>query len=433
MRNLMFFISVFFFVNILICQIKIKIDPNTLKDRFGKGSKTEKATKNTNTNSYNFERNPNAPENINNDLKLGEYCVAIDSRGNLSFKSVYSVVNGGYGLIASGATEWEIKNNSNSIQYYALNSVYPEVNFTEFNKEVGAYEMYIKPFMECFSKSYNMTLGVLKGPLSTWPKYYFADVKEVELYRTKLTELDKIIQQKYSNFPNYYCKYNENPYVWVKIASDRENMIKCLISTSGTGGLDRELKLYLDDAEDAMNAIDKFNNGADWSVGATQVERALSPKARQEFYDNQTGFKEYAAFAALGNGNKNMPYDTMNAAYDKIKTALKVAMLKHKPDDSWFKYHDAGLESKMKAHLKNIAALKVYKIGLSHDAWQIEQNNYGIPVYRYKYGQLYVKSPNTDHGYCLLLFYSMRQDYSGGGTYGESYVGSYSESIYACP
>ena len=92
----------------------------------------------------------------------------------------------------------------------------------------------------------------------------------------------------------------------------------------------------------------------------------------------------------------------------------------------------AASEALMKGYLKNPAILKIHKIGISDADWQIEKNNIGIPLYRYKRGTMWVRNNNDDHPYCKGLFFVIKQDYSGGGTYGKSFISEYSEELRGC-
>jgi hypothetical protein len=442
MKHVVFLCAVGFTLT-FTAQIKINVNGSnvTLK---GKGSNTNKSngsndgttngTANSSNDSYNFERNPDAPATVNNNIAAGAFCVVIDSRGYLSRKRVYQVVDGGYAIIDANATDWDLKNNANAIRYFAANSVYPDVDFTKFRNECRPYEEYVRHYLNCYASNHLPSLSVLTNWNERWPAYYLGSVREAKEHQRKLKSLDSLFKLRYSSLPNFYCKYEDNPFIWGQIAMKRDSLISCLLSSSGDGEFGVQITNMVTGITDEIKDAVSFNNGGDWFVNDDLVGQAVSPKARQERFTNLEGFfNDYAELAKLTGRNPSMPKDTLTLLLDNLKSTLKTALPKHKPTDNMFKFRDAGLESKMKAYLKNAAALTVYKIGLTHDVWQIKKNDVGIPEYKYKYGAMYVKNPSWDHGYCKVLFFTLKQDYAGGGTYGETHVGWYSEEYYGCP
>jgi hypothetical protein len=87
----------------------------------------------------------------------------------------------------------------------------------------------------------------------------------------------------------------------------------------------------------------------------------------------------------------------------------------------------------MKNHLKNSASFTYHKIGCGDADWQIEKNSAGIPLYRYKRTYMWIRNPSNDHPYCKSLSFVIKQQYSGGGTYGGSTVSEYFEQLCGCP
>ncbi len=87
----------------------------------------------------------------------------------------------------------------------------------------------------------------------------------------------------------------------------------------------------------------------------------------------------------------------------------------------------------MKNYLKNPSGLKIHKIGFNDSNWDIAKNDIGIPMYKYRTGQMFVKNPSDDHGFCKVIFFKLKQEYSGGGTFANAKVNNYYEELYACP
>ena len=419
-------------------QIKLNVNGTSINIK-GKGTNANKENttetgSQSNNSDYTFERNPDAPLDVNNNLEAGTYCVVIDSRSNMSRKRVYQIVKGGYAIIAADATDWDLKNNANAIRYFAANSVYPDVDFTKFNNNLRPYEEYVKHYLNCFSKSNLPSLSVLTSWNQRWPAYYLGSVNEANEHLRKLKSLDSIFKISYANLPNFYTKYEDNPFVWGKIAQKRDSMVACLLSSSGDGLYGEQLKGWVTMYQEDIAKAKAFNVGSDWKVSNEMIGNAASKNLREEWNKKfEIFFQDYAAFAKLVGKNPNIAKDTLTLLLDNLAFELKTALPKKKPEDYIFKYRDAGLEAKMKAYLKNASNLAVYKIGLTHDIWQIIKNDAGIPEYKYKYAAMYVKNPSWDHNYCKVLYFTMKQEYAGGGTYGETHVGWYNEEFFGCP
>lgn len=84
---------------------------------------------------------------------------------------------------------------------------------------------------------------------------------------------------------------------------------------------------------------------------------------------------------------------------------------------------DAAIENNLKSQLKkNYPSMQLVEVFCPADAtakWDIVKNSVGIPEYRLKYAEVIII--DDEHpGHKLATQYSIRQDYLGGGTYGES-------------
>lgn len=427
----------------ITAQIKINVNgknisvkgknSNSQKGSDGNGNTNIEENSNKNNNAYNFETNPDAPVSVNNNILAGNSCVVIDSRGNMSRKKVYQVVEGGYAIIDANATDWDLRNNANAVRYFAANSVYPDVDFDQFSNDCSPYKEYVRHYLKCYSANHLPSMEVLKGWESNFPEYMLGSVKEAKEHLFKLKSLDSLMKLKYGNLPNFYCKYEENPFIWGQIAEKRDSMISCLLVSSGDGEYGSALKIMIKDVEEAIQNSKSYVNGGDWSVNNDLIGQAISNKSRKERFDKlSTFFNDYAEFAKLSGGKPNKAKDTLNALLDQLKMELQTALPKYKPVDSKFKFRDSGLETIMKSYLKDAKSLTVFKIGLTHDTWQVKKNNIDIPEYKYKFGAMYVKNPSWDHGYCKVLYFTLKQDYLGGGTYGATHVGWYSEDYHGC-
>lgn len=84
---------------------------------------------------------------------------------------------------------------------------------------------------------------------------------------------------------------------------------------------------------------------------------------------------------------------------------------------------DASIENNLKSQLKkNYPSMQLVDVLCPTDAtakWDIVKNSIGIPEYRLKYAEVIIID-NEHPGHKLATQYPIRQDYIGGGSYGES-------------
>lgn len=373
--------------------------------------------------------NPAAPANFDANLSVGETAIAIDSRWELRKVTILSKGNGTYNVVPVGTTEWEIKNKRNAVQTYKANSVYKDFDIGGFFNAVKPYQRYVEPYLECYAAAFKFPSSYVTGK-EKWGSYYIKDVKEFDEQITKLGELWQMIQTKYPNVPNTFSPYSTNPVVWASIAKNREPMVKCI----GSNPNDENIKWMIKDIAVAKRGVDNYNGSNDLYVGGSLdwIWRAVSEKKREEFYTAQTGFKDFEALALKVGKDPNELKNKLNTELDALKASVEPKIPTFKMKDWYFKYQDAAAQTKMKAYLKNPASLKVYKTGVSDEVWQIEKNSLGIPLYRYKRGQMLVKNSADDHPFCKGLFFVIKQTYSGGGSYGGSEISNYHEELYGC-
>ncbi len=107
--------------------------------------------------------------------------------------------------------------------------------------------------------------------------------------------------------------------------------------------------------------------------------------------------------------------------FDEIGAAAKRTLPKYRPRN--YTHQASGEESLIRNLIKDqLPDAKVLEAGVSTPSWMIEKLNNGIPRSRYKYGMAWVKSPKDDDGFCRIVYVNIIQDYSGGGTYGDSWA-----------
>ena len=366
--------------------------------------------------------NPNADPAYNGNLNVNDMVIAVDKGAALKTMKVFQKKDGMYQLGTKDITAWEIKNSPSALKWYKANSVYPYFDVEAFNTRTGKYKSVVAAYLLCFSQKYNFKVAIVTGS-TNWPTYYIKDNAEHESEKNKLEELFQIIDKEFPVLPNTFLPYTQNPAIWKLVAKDRVELLECLSKVENPD-IARMFEIYLREIASAKQAAESFTGGTSGLYNGTTYSwmfRAVSKKAREEYIAAQKGWNTNA-----GSVSK------LNTALDDLKTSVTPKLALLKMENNLFQYRDAPSEALMKAYLKNPAILKIHKIGVSDADWQIEKNNIGIPLYRYKRGTMWVRNNTDDHAYCKGLFFVIKQDYSGGGTYGKSFISEYSEELRGC-
>jgi hypothetical protein len=366
--------------------------------------------------------NPAADPAYDGNLNVNDMVIAVDKGAALKTMKVFQKKDGMYQLGTKDITAWEIKNSPNALKWYKANSVYPYFDENAFNARTGKYKSVVAAYLLCFSQKYKLNVAIVTGS-TNWPTYYIKDNAEHDDQQKKLEELFQIIDKEFPSLPNTFLSYTQNPAIWKLVARDRVELLECLSKVENPD-ITKTIDRYLKEIASAKTAAQNFTGGtSDLYNGTTYswMLRAVSKKAREDYIATQKGWNTNAGAVSK-----------INTALDELKTICspKIAMLKM--ENNLFQYHDAASEALMKGYLKNPGLLKILKTGISDADWLIEKNDLGIPLYRYKRGTMWVRNNTDDHPYCKGLFFVIKQDYSGGGTYGKSFISEYSEELKGC-
>lgn len=189
--------------------------------------------------------------------------------------------------------------------------------------------------------------------------------------------------------------------------------------------LDARLSLFLDELAKAKKDVDKYNsNDYLYLVNSTSGEwmwRAVSPKERAEFEEKWKSVMTPGAKKRFDEG------------FAALAVSAAAKLPTYKASINKFTVHNAAEERMMKGVLTKIADYKIFSSGLEQAAWLIDKNDYGLPTARYKHGVIYLRDTKSDHPYCYATYVNIKQDYSGGGTYGASYARFIEDEMVGCP
>ena len=131
--------------------------------------------------------------------------------------------------------------------------------------------------------------------------------------------------------------------------------------------------------------------------------QAISPKERKELLDKIPP-QDHPCFVPI---------------LDAIAAAAKTTLSTYRP--TGYGTATPAEQRLLRAAVEDIEKATVFMVGLESGAWNIEKNGYGIPTARYRYGVIWLKWPGADDSYCRAYYVNLVQDYSGGGTYSQSY------------
>lgn len=367
--------------------------------------------------------NPRAETNFNENLSVNDLAIAVDNSLSLQTVKIFQKKDGLYQVGSKDITEWEIKNKPNSLKWYKSNSVYKYYDVYMFNNRLNKYKTTLESFFLCFCEKYKIKLEIVSGKKDN-PIYYIKDKLEYNKLKTELNELFDILQKEFPVTPNTYLPYDKNPLIWWNIAKEKSEHLECLSKVENPN-ITKVIDFYLKEIASAKKSAETFNGGNSDLYNNSSYDwmyRAVSKKARTEYIETQKGWNNSAESVIK-----------INKALDDLSLICKDKIYKLKVADELFQYHDMAIEQLMKSYLKNPSTLKIYKQGLSDSDWIIIKNELGIPLNRYKRGTMWALNTADDHGLCKALFFVIKQNYSGGGSYGKSFISQYNEELRGCP
>ena len=146
------------------------------------------------------------------------------------------------------------------------------------------------------------------------------------------------------------------------------------------------------------------------------LEAAISPSVRREWFgDMET--EERKCFIPV---------------FDAIAAAAKKTLPTYHATST---YVAAGAVDRklMLGVIEGVTKATIFKVALAPGTWEIGKDSYNFPVSRYKYGEIWLKWPNTDDGFCRIFYVNIVQDYAGGGRYGGSYARHVDDEPAGCP
>ena len=132
-------------------------------------------------------------------------------------------------------------------------------------------------------------------------------------------------------------------------------------------------------------------------------------------------------------GKKVAPDARLDAVLDEVKSLLAKRLPEYTINPKSFNNRNGAEERMMMAEMSDVPGIKVFKIGFNQANWMIDKNELGIPKARYKHGLIYGRNPASEDPFCRVWYVNVVQEYSGGGTYGETEARFIDREFIACP
>lgn len=178
--------------------------------------------------------------------------------------------------------------------------------------------------------------------------------------------------------------------------------------------------------EEVQKDVDSYTPGSERSLytyaGDDWGLIAVSPRARDE----------YSKIHDLTKWRQANPGNKFDAALDRLAASLAKKFPSITPDSDYNYRARPAEERMMKDTLKNLATLKIFKIGLVQH-WYLAKNDYGIIMSRYTHGVIWARDNTDDHPYCQAYYVNLVQSYIGGGRYGTTYAQLVGKGLVGCP
>lgn len=230
----------------------------------------------------------------------------------------------------------------------------------------------------------------------------------VKGWRDSLSTLDAACK---TDWPDYEGKLvpveplHANPSNWCYVASGAEKLMNILLkrkrwAVEGWGMPLMQIPELLE------RLPTKPETGMDAWLAVMVIDDAEYKAAFDKVVDaylDELGYKSTGAF-----------YEPIAEALAKLRTAIDEAAPKNTFVDTG--YHHPSLEARAATSLKKIFANATpVRSMMDAPGYTIEKNRIGIPLDRYRSGQILFKMPKTPH--CLARTFNYVEDYAGGGTY----------------
>lgn len=180
---------------------------------------------------------------------------------------------------------------------------------------------------------------------------------------------------------------------------------------------------HLGEVNQRIKDLETFTLGRKYLVHSSNYDHllyAVSPSARTKWLSG-------ANAEAFGECPE------LQTAYCKLATLAEEKIPLYPANTKAYPNKDSGDFKLMKGKIKELSAHSIFYMGIQEESWLIEKNGLGIPTARYKHGMAWVRYAPDDHPFCRAYYINLIQDYSGGGSYGDTYANFIEDTLVGCP
>ncbi|MFT3713678.1 MAG: hypothetical protein QM817_38965 [Archangium sp.] len=180
---------------------------------------------------------------------------------------------------------------------------------------------------------------------------------------------------------------------------------------------------HLGEINTRIKELESFTPERSWLVHGSDYNHllnAISPTAR-------------AKWLAGAKAESYGECPELQAAYCRLAVLAEEKIPLFQPNTKAYPNKDSGDFKLMKGKIKELSAHSIFYMGIEEDSWLIEKNGLGIPTDRYKHGMAWVRFAPNDHPFCRIYYINLIQDYSGGGSYGDTYANFVDDVLVGCP
>lgn len=307
--------------------------------------------------------------------------------------------------------------------WYRATSLYPYYDRQEFQNIISDYRYILENFLHCYGTKHNLPREMMEGREDLPYSSVEAFKKELNEIMPKLAQIETRLKTLQSQ-PNNFMVAEDNPGIWMEIASQRDQYAQCALNKVQTQVLQEKLHFFTLFIDEAQKEVEAFYPGKTYFGGADTMDYvllAVSRRARDRWLTEKGGLDVR---------------QEIDRRLDELAAATAKKLPLYTPDAGFFQYRDPAAEKLLMGYLaKNPSPVKILRVGLQSANWLVQKDKYDLlPTYHYKDAYVYFRDPQDDHPYCQLVSIRVKQDYAGGGRYSaQTYYGNSSRQLIGCP
>ena len=304
---------------------------------------------------------------------------------------------------------------------FRANSVYPfsigDYKMVLYEADRADVTRYLVFLMDYYAKDASLTEKELDSSGKFKARFdndFDRMKKEFDAIKPAMNKFRELFRARIPQPARTYLALDENPATLSGVLENYEKYMAQALSglapVAGqcgplSDGDKARVRIYKEDLEKLLQQAQTFTKGRGWysrEFHENYLLAALSPSERSRMVTK---------YGKL--------YPCISDLFDQIQAAAKKTLPQYTP---WsYNVKTPADVAVLKSSISDLNKATVFKAALQSNVWNIQKNSIGIPEKRYKYGAIWVKYPSSDTGFCQILWINVVQEYTGGGTWGQSY------------